>query len=247
MTMSYKFQAIIAFTLFFSFIFYSCQNDLEVKTGAYSDITSVSAMKNVMWKGELEGVIDLDTIQPKMGLYGLGPVSFLQGELLIKDGQIYSSRVLSDSTMEVLQPASISAPFFVYGNVTEWKTVDLSTNVTDIPSLEAFIDQETKAYKRPFVFRLEGRVKTADIHIQNLAPGSIVRSPEEAHQGQVNYLLADEKVEIIGFFSTKHQGVFTHHDSYVHLHLITQNEEKMGHLDDIDIIPTEMTLYLPVK
>ena len=39
-----------------------------------------------MWKGELSGTINLDTISNKKGLYGLGPESYLTGELLINNG-----------------------------------------------------------------------------------------------------------------------------------------------------------------
>jgi acetolactate decarboxylase len=59
----------------------------------------------------------------------------------------------------------------------------------------------------------------------------------------VNYSLGSEEVEIIGFFSTEHQAVFTHHDTYVHLHLMTKDESKMGHLDEV--VFDEMKLYLP--
>lgn len=65
-----------------------------------------------------------------------------------------------------------------------------------------------------------GTVASAVIHIQNLPLGTKVSSPEEAHQGQRNYLIEEESVEVVGFFSTKHQGVFTHHNSFVHMHLI---------------------------
>jgi acetolactate decarboxylase len=34
-------------------------------------------MKNVMWKGQLQGVINLDTIQNKNHLYGFGPQEYL--------------------------------------------------------------------------------------------------------------------------------------------------------------------------
>jgi acetolactate decarboxylase len=33
----------------------------------------VGAMKNVKWKGELLGKIEIDTIEEKSSLYGLGP------------------------------------------------------------------------------------------------------------------------------------------------------------------------------
>jgi acetolactate decarboxylase len=72
-----------------------------------------------------------------------------------------------------------------------------------------------------------------------------VSSPEDAHKGQTNYNLKNEEVVIIGFFSTEHKGVFTHHDSFLHLHLITKDERKMGHLDMAEF--NEMELYLPKK
>lgn len=210
---------------------------------AYPDIKIVGAMKNVMWKGELGKSIDLDTISDKTGLYGLGPVSYLTGELLINNGKSYVSKVTSDSTMTVEKTFKTSAPFFVYGNVTEWNEMDLPADVKSIQDLEKFIDDKTTDFKRPFAFKLIGQVSSAIIHIQNLPEGTTVSSPDEAHQGQTNYNLENEDAEIIGFFSTEHKGVFTHHDSYLHMHLITKDESKMGHLDEMEM--GQMQLYLP--
>lgn len=42
-------------------------------------------MRNVMWKGELAGIIQMDTISDKKGLYGLGPIEFLGGEVMVMD------------------------------------------------------------------------------------------------------------------------------------------------------------------
>ncbi|MFW6370913.1 MAG: acetolactate decarboxylase [Bacteroidota bacterium] len=213
------------------------------ETETYPEIKIVGVMKNVMWKGELGSSIDLDTISDKNGHYGLGPVSYLTGELLINNGKSYVSKVTSDSTMTVEKTFDTSSPFFVYGNVTEWNEMELPTNVKTIQDLEKFIDNKTTEYKRPFVIKLIGQVSRAIIHIQNLPEGTKVSSPDEAHQGQTNYNIANEDAEIIGFFSTEHQGVFTHHDSFLHMHLITKDESKMGHLDELEI--GKMKLYLP--
>jgi len=206
----------------------------------YPDIKSVGAMMNVKWKGQLQSTILLDTISEKEGLYGLGPQSYLKGELLINNGKMYLSKVASDTSMIVTQPSSVGAPFFVYGNVVEWQTLNLNEEVSDIPSLEGYIDSHTKSFKRPFAFKLTGRIDQAQIHIQNLPEGMKVASPKDAHTGA-------EEVEIIGFFSTKHQGVFTHHDSYLHMHLITKDGKKMGHLDSLIFDNDNMVLYLPLK
>jgi acetolactate decarboxylase len=212
---------------------------------SFPDVKIVSAMKNVMWKGQLDNRIYLDTISDKNGLYGLGPASYLTGELLINNGQSYLSKVTTDSTMIVEKTFETSAPFFVYGNVAEWNEVELPANVRTIEDVEIFIDEKTTDLKRPFAFKLIGQVSSAIIHIQNLPEGTKVSTPEEAHQGQIKYPIANEDAEIIGFFSTEHQGVFTHHDSFLHMHLITKDESKMGHLDELEI--GKMKLYLPEK
>ncbi|WP_020535665.1 acetolactate decarboxylase [Lewinella cohaerens] len=214
---------------------------------AYPDVQVAGAMKNVMWKGELAGIISLEDIANKEGLYGIGPLSYLQGELLINDGQAYVSKVVSDTTMMVKATFDTEAPFLVYGNVTEWQELELPASITNGKALESHLDTLTRSYKRPFVFKLKGEVMSADIHIQNLPEGSKVSSPEEAHRGQTNYALGQEQVAIIGFFSTEHQGIFTHHDSYIHLHLITDDNTQMGHLDAVEFEAEKMKLYLPVK
>ncbi|WP_456441596.1 acetolactate decarboxylase [Psychroserpens sp.] len=232
----------------FLIVLISCNSNTKstnLEQGTYSDIRITGAMKNVMWKGELGGIIKLDSIENKIGLYGIGPESYLTGEILINDGQAYVSKVLTDSTMTVKKSFDVSAPFFVYANVTEWNKIDLPSSIKSIKDLEKFIDENSSECKRPFAFKLKGDVLKAIIHIQNLPKGTPVSSPEEAHKGQVNYNLKNEDVEIIGFFSTKHKGIFTHHDSFLHLHLITKDESKMGHLDMVEF--NKMELYLPNK
>ncbi|WP_241461418.1 acetolactate decarboxylase [Aquimarina macrocephali] len=237
----------IVIMLFASGMLLSCNLATKETTSddTYSDMIIVGAMKNVMRKGELSSSIDLDTISDKKGLYGLGPESYLTGELLINNGKSYVSKVASDSTMVVEKRFNVSAPFFVYANINEWKEIELPSNITTTQDLEKFINERTIDNKRPFAFKLIGNVYKAIIHVQNLPEGTKVSSPDEAHQGQTNYELKNEETEIVGFFSTKHKGIFTHHDSYLHMHLITKDESKMGHLDELEI--ENMKLYLPKK
>lgn len=223
----------------------SCKNAENQKPteGSDTQVQIVGAMKNVMWQGQLQGQITLDTIADKKGLYGLGPQSYLSGELLINNGKSYLSKVTSDSTMAVVQNYEVEAPFFVYANVTNWQEFGLPGQLKTIKDLEAHIDSLTKDWPRPFAFKLAGKAKSAAIHIQNLPPGTKVSSPAEAHQGQTNYTLENTEVAIIGFFSTEHKGIFTHHDSFLHMHLITKDESQMGHLDSLNI--QQMSLFLP--
>ncbi|MFA7688283.1 MAG: acetolactate decarboxylase [Aequorivita sp.] len=211
------------------------------------EVKIVSEMKNVMWKGQLYGNIHLDTIANKTNLYGLGPVEYLAGEILIIDGNSYKSTVTSDSTMKVEETYDIKAPFFGYANISKWTEQSLPDSIQTIQQLETYLDKVTKNSLRPFMFKLTGVVDQATIHIVNLPKGSKVSSPDEAHKGQKNYELQNEQVDIIGFFSTEHKAIFTHHDTFLHMHLISTDRQKMGHLDEVLFKKGTMKLYLPTE
>ncbi|TDQ16634.1 alpha-acetolactate decarboxylase [Algoriphagus boseongensis] len=214
---------------------------------ADNQVTLIGEMKNVMWKGELFGNIDLDTLKNKTHLYGLGPVDYLKGEIMILDGKSYKSTVISDSTMKVEQTFQIKAPFFGYANISKWKPQSLPDSIETIKDLESYLDKITKNSPRPFLFKLNGTVEKAIIHVVNLPEGAKVSSPAEAHQGQVNYPLENEQGDILGFFSTEHKTIFTHHNTFLHMHFITADRQKMGHLDEVRFKKGTMTLYLPAE
>lgn len=212
-----------------------------------NDIKIIGEMKNVMWKGQLYGSINLDTIANKENLYGLGPVEYLSGELMVFDGKAYKSTVLTPTTMKVEETYKTKAPFFGYVNINKWKEQNLPDSIQSISQLETYLDKITKSAKRPFMFKLSGVVETAKIHIVNLPKGSKVSSPDEAHQGQINYDITNQQADILGFFSTEHKAIFTHHDTFLHMHLLTKDKTKMGHLDNVFFGNGNIKLYLPEK
>jgi acetolactate decarboxylase len=181
-------------------------------------------------------------MSPKDGLYGLGPLSYMRGEILINNGHSYVSFIDKDSSLKVIETDTVSAPFFVYGNNLNWTNQKLPERVTDIASLEKFIKGNIKT-DHPFVFKISGRISAAKIHVQNLPKGTKVSSPKEAHTGQRSFELREESVEIIGFYSQHHHGIFTHHDTNLHMHLISADKSKMGHLDALTM--RNMTLSIP--
>jgi acetolactate decarboxylase len=222
----------------------SCTTKAQQTT---NEVKIVGEMKNVMWKGQLYGNINLDTIANKTNLYGLGPFEYLAGEILIIDGKSYKSTVTSDTTMKVEETYNIKAPFFGYANISKWTEQTLPDSIQTIQQLEQYLDKVTTKSPRPFIFKLTGTVEQATIHIVNLPKGSKVSSPDEAHKGQKNYELKNEQSDIIGFFSTEHKAILTHHDTFLHMHLITTDKQKMGHLDKVLFKKGTMKLYLPAK
>jgi len=56
------------------------------------------------------------------------------------------------------------------------------------------------------------------------------------------------KGDIIGFFSTEHQTVFTHHDTYIHIHFINSERTEMGHIDDLSFDgKSKIKVFLPTE
>jgi acetolactate decarboxylase len=212
-----------------------------------SGVKIVGAMMNVMHKGELFGTIELDTITNKSHLYGVAPLEYLKGEILISDGHCFVSKVSSDNSMTVTESYKEKAPFMVYANVENWKVVALPDTVQTIPQLEAYLNQETINAERPFAFKIVGEIDKANIHVVNLPNGVQVHSPADAHQNQKSYKIENQNGELVGFFSTEHAGVFTHHDTYVHIHLITSDKKQMGHVDELSIRKGSAKLYLPIN
>jgi acetolactate decarboxylase len=209
-------------------------------------VNVIGQMKDVMWKGELYGKISLDSLATnREDLYGLGPVEYLAGELLVFAGKSFKSTVTSESSMKVEETFDVKATFFAYSFISGWKSQSLPDSIQDIKQLEQFLSKLSTSSKEPFLFKISAKIDSAKIHVVSLPAGSKVSSPQDAHQGQVDYQLWDETVDLLGFFSTKHQSIFTHHDSFVHLHLITADRQRMGHLDEVSFRRGSVVLYLP--
>ena len=229
----------------FSTLLFNTGSTAQTSTG---EVKVSGAMKNVMRKGELSGTIHLDTIQNKKHLYGLGPVEYLKGEILILDGRSYVSAVKRDGSIQGAETYDVKAPFLVYSNTENWKAYKLPERIKTAKQLEAYIDEIRKNYQRPFSFKLEGTFAQVNFHIQNLPDGAVVKEPNDAHKGQEKYERTNVSGTIVGFFSTEHQSIFTHHDSYIHMHFINSDRTEMGHIDDLILDgKSKVKIYMPGK
>jgi acetolactate decarboxylase len=132
----------------------------------------------------------------------------------------------------------------VYARVTRWLPQALPDSVRSLEQLESFLGGLPIAKRNPFAFRLEGEVDSARIHVVNLAPGARVNGPEDVHRGQRDFTLKGQACRVLGFYSTRHQGIFTHHDSFLHAHLITADDALMGHLDALSFRKGGLRLFL---
>jgi acetolactate decarboxylase len=213
----------------------------------FSEIKVVGAMRNIMMKGDLSAKVDLDSIT-KTHLYGLGPVAGLKGEVLILDGQIFSSE--SNNNEIVNHQDSVSKiAMLVYCYVEKWKPITFKANVVKYDDLEKLVEEKAKNegidLEKPFVFKIEAKPKTLQYHVIDWKNGE-KHTMENHKQFAFNGLLKRSNAKLLGFYSNKHHSIFTHHTTNMHIHFLDEKTKTVGHLDNI-ALDDNITIYFSQK
>ena len=224
--------------IFSVLVFASCTKSINT-----SSVKVVGKMRDVMWKGDLKGKIATDSLNSKE-TYGLGPIEFLKGEIVVFEGQSYVSKVVDSISHEVNKVPSVSAPFFVYSTNSDLKVVELTPRNYSLKKIEEHIDSVYKYYDQPLLIRIDGVFNKMKLHSVNLPYGNTVSSPDEAHQGLTQYDFKNISGSLIGFFSRNHKAVFTHHDSFFHAHFISDDREVLGHIDELNLDSSQIKLQV---
>lgn len=205
------------------------------------------AMRNIMMEGDLSAHINLDTLD-KTHLYGLGPIADLKGEIMILDGKAYSS---TKEGMHIInqQDKLTKAAMLVYSKVLHWKTITINATINSYNELEKLVQSTAKENdydtEVPFTFRIEAKPDTVTYHIINWKNG--VRHTMENHmQYAYNGQFIKEDLTLLGFYSTHHQSIFTHHTTFMHVHVMDEKTKTVGHLFNIKLNGL-IKIYLPVN
>ncbi len=222
-----------------SFTIISCVDSPKVQVD-YS-----GALKTIM-SGNLEATISLDTLSSKKHLYALGAVENLKGEIQIFDSQPYNS-IVTNNSIGIKDSYTIKAALFVYAEVEKWDEFTID-DITTKEDLEKRIFETAKSsginVNEPFPFLLEGKVATLDWHVIDWKEGDTVHNHKKHKESGLNGSLKQVDVEIIGFYSTKHTAVFTHHSTNMHMHFRTDDNAIAGHVDELTL-GEQLNLKLP--
>jgi acetolactate decarboxylase len=210
------------------------------------EVKVAGAMKNIMMQGNLKAYTNLDTLNKK-NLYGLGPVEDLKGEILVLDGEVFSSEKNNKQIVNKRNKVS-KAAMFVYSYVEKWKVVTVKGKINNYAELENLIVATAKqnGYDTtvPFVFKIEANAKTVSYHIIDWKKG-VQHTMENHKQFAYSAKTENSKVVFLGFYSDHHHGIFTHHTTNMHLHLMDEKTKQVGHLDNLEL-KKAIIIYLPV-
>lgn len=201
-----------------------------------AQIKVAGEMRNIMQKADLAGTIDLDTLK-KENLYGLGVVEGLKGEIMIVDGNIFVTSV-DNGHVKSQQSDVVKAAMLVYSKVEKWSPVSKPGRVQSLGELETYIESVISAGKNsshePFAFLIKTKKATISHHVIDWYSGThhtMSNHKQFATTGESK----NDEVTILGFYSDHHQGVFTHHDSKIHLHVLINETKIVGHIDQLQL------------
>ena len=211
--------------------------------GQNGPVRATGAMRNTMFNGQLAGLIDLDSLALP-GTFGIGPLEYLRGEVLVLDGEVYTSAVNNSGSMLVTRDQGMKAPFFVHQTVKQWTEVQLPDSVMDLAGLDRFLTSRYAGLNEPFAFRLSGPFERVEVHIVDVPLGTVINGPDDAHRDNKHFQITGTQAEALGFFSTAHKAVFTHHDTNIHVHAITVERDWMGHVEALSFVAKRMSLQV---
>lgn len=238
-----RYFAILSFTLFL--LTTSCGE--STPQGITIPVEYAGALKNIMRKGDLSANIDLATLRDKPGLFALGALTDLKGEVLVLGSEPYMASVRQDS-LRIDQTFDRSATLLVYSMVEKWEQQAVPIQVRTKADLEAYLVKAAKEQgintDAPYPFRLIGKVASVDWHVINWKEGDREHSHEKHISSGLHGTLVDTAVEILGFYSEHHRAVFTHHTTNIHMHFKTADGQIVGHADDLELA-AGMQLLLP--
>lgn len=191
--------------------------------------------------------IKLDTIANKKHLFGMGPYGRMQGEISVFDGKPFFSSVDENGKGIVSANWEIESPFFVYANVENWAEFEVSAEFNSLDDIQKVVTETAKSkgydLKKPFPFRIKGVFDFMTTHI--VMPRSEDIKGFQAEKKQADYILENKTGELLGFYSENHKGIYTHKDSYIHVHFLSEDAATMGHLDKIKIQKKTLKILLP--
>jgi len=196
--------------------------------------------------GKATDPISLQRFTGLESLYAVGPLENARGEVSIYDSAALISEV-RDGLVRVSIDLGRRAAFLVYAIVENWRRTTVRRGIAGEQQLgdqllrfavESGIDVD-----QPFPFLLQCHMAQATFHILcNQSDGEY--NPHLHEKAKVRLPIADKSVEIVGFYSRQHRGVFTPRDSDFHMHVRTLDNQLSGHLESFSF-SQGMVLYLP--
>lgn len=217
------------------------------------------AQSKIFETGKADAVLSLRSLQGSEGVYAVGPVKGLDGEITIFNSRPHITKVRG-AGYTVDHSWDHDAIFLVWSNQRTWRDVAIPETVSGYLELQKFVKAQAETTgidsSKPFPFLLAGAPKEVKWHINvDKSEGKPI-TQELYAKSKANYVIKGEQLDMIGFYSEHHPGVFitkytpaiqpeSGQTNALHIHFISRKVEAAGHVDDMTL-GSGMVLRLPV-
>jgi len=218
----------------------------------------VGAQKDIFVSGKASSVVSLEDLSGHTGVYAMGPIDGLDGEITIFDSKPFITQVRgSDYILD--KTFSHGAFFLVWTEQAAWRDVPVPATVKGYVDLQNFVKAQAQAagidVTKPFPFLLAGTPVEIKWHINVDRTEGKPITKESFAKSKQPFTTKNEPVDIIGFYSEHHAGVFltkftpvikegSGMENAIHIHLVSRTSKAAGHIDDL-VLGERMVLRLP--
>jgi acetolactate decarboxylase len=218
----------------------------------------VGAQKEIFKSGKAKSALSLEELAGRKGLFAIGPVEGLDGEITIFDSKPYITKVRG-SDYHVDTTLKHGAIFLVWTEQTKWQDIPVPPAVKSYPDLQRFVKEQAQRsgidVTKAFPFLLTGTPADVTWHINiDRSEGKPITRELFAKSKQ-GYVTKNEPVDIIGFYAENHPGEFisqyapaikegSGEKNAIHIHLVSRASKAAGHIDDITL-GADTVLRLP--
>lgn len=220
----------------------------------------IGAQKTMFETGKAEGVLQLKFFQGKDDIYAVGPAALLDGEITILNSKPYVAKVRGND-YQVDTTLNHDILFLVWSQVLRWKDIAVPESVTTYIQLQKFVKEQAAAsgmdVSKPIPFQFTGAPVEIVWHINCDKTDNKPITRELFAKSKATYTMKNEPVDIIGFYSERHNGIFisqyapaikpdSGEKNLVHMHLVSRTTKATGHIDDMRF-GKGMVLRLPAQ
>jgi len=207
--------------------------------------------------GRADRAITLSELPSSPALHALGPCEHLDGEITVLHGKPHVSRV-REGGYQVEHGFDHGAIFLVWAQQSAWQDLPVPASVSNYLELQTFVRDAAAGRgidtSHAFPFLLAGTPVELVWHINVDRTGGQPFTRELFQRSKESYVLRREAVEIVGFYSEQHGGVFISayapalradqgEHNFMHIHFVSRDSRATGHIDDLRL--DGMTLRLP--
>lgn len=217
---------------------------------------------HMMHTGETAGQVQLSKLDTASGVWGVGALADLKGEIIQVDGKLLVS-LGSDAQGKVNPPKSNdSAVLWASAKVNQWVSAKVPSDMSQA-QFEAFAKEQAMAQKldleQPFVFRVSGDYAHLIWHVvtgeksAGGGHGAHGHGAQGGHGGGHANQQSGMKVfrnpqangQLVGVYSgAKLEGIVSHPGERFHVHYIDKDMTVSGHVDQYTV-RAGATLWLP--